>query len=135
MQYIAHSINPTVCGVEWDERGYPKVPDTSIAWATMDSKEMDAQPVLPYNWPEDGNSKKKDVPGLVSIDSVGDVKPPVDLKPTPVDPKPVLEPPKMGDPVDDMAETAAPTENEASGSSSVSVVSAIASVVMGCVFF
>uniref|UniRef100_A0A7S4EMS4 Uncharacterized protein n=1 Tax=Pseudo-nitzschia australis TaxID=44445 RepID=A0A7S4EMS4_9STRA len=129
MQYIAHSINPDVCGVEWDARGYPKVPDTSIAWATMDSEEMGAQPVLPYNWPENGDNKKKDVPGLVSMVSVGD------FKPTPLDPPKGPEPPKMGEPVDDMTETAPPTEDEASGSSSVSVFSAIASVVLGCVFF
>ena len=68
MQYIANSINPSVCGVEWDDRGqYPLIDDSSIAWADMESNEGDAQPTLPYSWPENGDTQVKNVPGLILL--------------------------------------------------------------------
>jgi len=120
MQYIAHSINPDVCGVEWDDRGqYPLVPDTSIAWSAMESEDGGAQPSLPYVWPEDGGTKIKDVPGLVLLGSDDD-------EPVTAD-EPVLDEPAPAD----VSAVSADNESEASGSFSASVVIATISVLLG----
>ncbi|OEU13585.1 hypothetical protein FRACYDRAFT_241924 [Fragilariopsis cylindrus CCMP1102] len=80
MQYIANSINPSVCGVEWDDRGqYPLIDDSSIAWADMESNEGDAQPTLPYSWPENGDTQVKNVPGLILL--VSTESPPTEEEP------------------------------------------------------
>jgi len=102
MQYIANVINPSVCGVEWDDRGqYPLVVDSSITWAEMESDEGDAQPTLPYSWPENGDTKVKDVVGLFLMDSGEDLTD--DITPEPMSDGPT-ESPQSGDSM-----TAAPT--------------------------
>jgi hypothetical protein len=65
-QYLAHALNPTVCGTEWSVYDkYPANPDLSIAFCEMESDTQgDAQPVIPYTWPENGDPKIKSVPGL-----------------------------------------------------------------------
>jgi hypothetical protein len=64
-QYLASALNPTVCGKQWSDYGkYPADPDMSIAFCEMESDDGDAQPVIPYTWPENGNPKIKNVPGL-----------------------------------------------------------------------
>lgn len=42
-----------------DDRG-----NCHIAFCEMESDEPDAQPVIPYTWPENGDRKIKNVPGL-----------------------------------------------------------------------
>jgi len=109
MQYVANSINPDVCGVEWDDRGqYPLVPDTSIAWALMESDKGDAQPDLPYVWPEDGDTKIKDVVGLVLLGSEEETEPPIEetaapttSEPEPMDPEPAEEEPMDPEPAEE----------------------------------
>jgi len=102
MQYIANVINPSVCGVEWDDRGqYPLVVDSSITWAEMESDEGDAQPTLPYSWPENGDTKVKDVVGLILMDSGEDSTD--DTTPEPMSDSPTESPQS------DDSMTAAPT--------------------------
>lgn len=64
-QYLANKLDNVTCGVEWDDRGnYPADPDHSIAFCEMESYEPDAQPAVPYVWPENGDRKVKNVTGL-----------------------------------------------------------------------
>jgi hypothetical protein len=65
-QYLANRLNPTVCGKEWEDYGkYPANPDMSVAFCEMESDALDAQPVIPYKWPLNGDRKIKNVPGLI----------------------------------------------------------------------
>ena len=62
-QYLANMIMPDKCGTEWEPiKGvYPENPDrdTSIVFPEMESEDPWAQPMLPYNWPETSDKKRK----------------------------------------------------------------------------
>ena len=73
-QYLANMIMPDKCGTEWEPiKGvYPENPDrdTSIVFPEMESEDPWAQPMLPYNWPETSDKKRKAPLGTFSMNLV-----------------------------------------------------------------
>lgn len=70
-QYLANMIMPDKCGAEWTPpKGvYPEPSnlDTSIVFSEMESDDLDAQPKVPYNWPETSDRKRKGPLGVFPL--------------------------------------------------------------------